>query len=248
MIEQVLNVLKNYFSSPIGAIAITFAFFFCIYFVFASVAHFIEKLANNPIYPKKNTNQIWQEITNSLMSIAIFSLGILVIWGGIEYKVFKVTWESGYIVLLEITALIIWNDLHFYGAHRLLHSFTAFKKIHGLHHKSRPSTAFSAYSFHPVEAIILGSVLPMAMLIHDFSIRSLLLLPLWSIVINVISHTNIKHLWLSEHHQAHHYYYNGNYGFFFNLFDYIFSTECKKILRLKFGCHSPTIKNLKQSF
>ena len=178
MIEDFLFILKNYFATPIGAIVITFVFFFCIYFVFASVAHFIEQLINNPIYPKKKSNQVWQEITRSLLSIALFSFGILVIWGGIEYSLFKITWESGYIVLYEFIVLILWNDLHFYVSHRLLHTTTKLKKFHGIHHQSRPSTAFAAYSFHPAEAIILGSVLPMAMLVHDFSIRSLLLLPL----------------------------------------------------------------------
>jgi len=145
----------------------------------------------------------------------------------LKYQLFNVYFWFSPVVVAEIIVLIFWNDIHFYIGHRALHEIKFLKKMHGFHHRFRPSTPFAAFAFHPVEALILGSVLPIAMLVYDFSIYSLLFLPLWSITINTISHANIKNVFISEHHQAHHYYYNGNYGFCFPIFDKILKTEIK---------------------
>jgi sterol desaturase/sphingolipid hydroxylase (fatty acid hydroxylase superfamily) len=115
--------------------------------------------------------------------------------------------------------------------HRLMHS--QFKKIHAPHHLSISATPFTAYSMSPWEAILLGSVMPIAMLFHNFSLFSLALLPIWSIAINTLAHANSnifpsasEHslLGVIKHHQSHHSKYHGNYSFFFTQLDRWFNT------------------------
>jgi Delta7-sterol 5-desaturase len=83
------------------------------------------------------------------------------------------------------------------------------------------------------EALLLGSVMPLAMLVHDFSLLPLVLLPIWSICINALAHSNCnkfdgasEHSLLSlvRHHQSHHSRYSGNFSFLFIQLDRWFGT------------------------
>ena len=83
--------------------------------------------------------------------------------------------------------MVLWNDLHFYAMHRLLHQ--KLRRAHAIHHRSVAATPFASYSMSATEALLLGSVMPLAMLAHDFSWQALLFLPVWSIAINTLSHS-----------------------------------------------------------
>ena len=63
--------------------------------------------------------------------------------------------------------------------------------------------------------------------------EALIFLPVWSIFINTLSHSNCdllptgkahSILGFIRHHQSHHTHYHGNYGFFFNHLDRWFGT------------------------
>src|SRR5690606_40504614 len=72
-------------------------------------------------------------------------------------------------IALEILALVAWNDVHFWINHRLLHT-RLLRRFHLPHHRSVVTTPFSTYSFHPVEALMLGNVILLPMVLHDFSL------------------------------------------------------------------------------
>lgn len=218
------EILQNYYATQCSSIITTFIFFSTIYFFFAGIAYCIEISINKPVHSGVKNGQIFNEVVKSLQTISIFSLGFLVVWYGLRYKIFSINFKFSFVAFCELIILILWNDVHFYFSHRLLHKVKLLKKYHSVHHKFRPSTPFAAFAFHPVEAIILGSVLPIALLFHEFSAFSLIFLPIWSIIINTLSHANIKNLSLSQHHQDHHFYYQGNYGFFFQGLDKLFKS------------------------
>ncbi|MGB4812591.1 MAG: sterol desaturase family protein [Methylophilaceae bacterium] len=188
----------------------------------------IAKVVNRPISLKPlHANQIRKEIIQSLRAILIFGVGMLLPWLMLKKGFTSIIVEANVAVIFaEGLALIIWNDIHFYGMHRLLHR--RFKKAHGIHHQSIASTPFSAYSMSITEAVLLGSVMPLAMLFHHFSLQALLFLPVWSIFINTLAHSNCNLfpkasanslLGFIKHHQDHHSYYQGNYSFFFPQLD-----------------------------
>lgn len=211
-------------------------YFLIIYLFFASFTWCIARLVTRPIESKKiKAAQIRTEILDSLRSILIFGIGLVIPWAMITFNLAAFPEKISVISILnELLILIIWNDIHFYGMHRLLHS--QFKKIHSAHHLSVTATPFTAYSMSIWEAMRLGSVMPIAMLFHDFSIVSLAFLPIWSIAINTLAHSNCnlfpnasEHSLLGfvKHHQNHHSNYHGNYSFFFTQLDCWFKTTQK---------------------
>lgn len=177
--------------------------------------------------------QIRRELVASIVSILIFGIGLVFPWGILQlgwaaFAVDVAAWQVG----VEIAVLFVWNEAHFYASHRLLHT-PALRRFHGQHHRSTVATPFSTYAFHPVEAILLGSVPLIPMLLHDFSFAALLSLPLMSIVLNTLGHTNYEFsarapargfFGASRRHHLHHAHYHGNYGFLIGTFDRLLGT------------------------
>ncbi|GMH38599.1 hypothetical protein BSKO_06483 [Bryopsis sp. KO-2023] len=58
---------------------------------------------------------------------------------------------------LTIALLDILHDAWFYWTHRLMHWGPLYKHIHHIHHRTRAPTAFTGYSFHVIEALIVFS-------------------------------------------------------------------------------------------
>jgi sterol desaturase/sphingolipid hydroxylase (fatty acid hydroxylase superfamily) len=109
-----------------------------------------------------------------------------------------------------------------------------FYKFHLDHHLSSVPSPFSAYSFHWVEGLILGSVMPIIMVFHDFQFYSIMTLPVMSIVLNVLGHSNVNFfpkakssslLSFSRNHSLHHLYPKTNFGFLLPWFDQVFKTN-----------------------
>ena len=167
--------------------------------------------------------QLWREITCSFVSILVFGVGLIVPW-----YLYQIGWlrlaqsAGGWQIALEMAALVVWNEVHFYANHRLLHT-RVLRRFHLVHHKSIRTTPWSTYSFHPIEALMLGSVILLPAVLHDFSLTALVFIPVWSIVLNNVGHSNYasgRPVWFdflsraSAHHALHHTNYHGNYGFF----------------------------------
>jgi sterol desaturase/sphingolipid hydroxylase (fatty acid hydroxylase superfamily) len=203
-------------------------FFLLIYFGFAVPVWLLARRIDRPIESRPLAhNQVRLEILNSLRSTLLFGIGM-----GLTWFAYRLGWigldlgASGLKILLEMLFMVIWNDLYTYSVHRFLH--VKLKKTHVTHHKSVTATPFTAYSMSSLEALLLGAVMPAAMLLHDFSPTALLFLPLWSILINTLSHSNCDFfpgaadgslLGFIRHHQMHHSRYHDNFGFFFSQLD-----------------------------
>jgi len=52
------------------------------------------------------------------------------------------------------------QDSWFYWTHRAMHHRSLFKRMHAIHHQSRPPTAWTAMSFHPLESVTGAIVIP----------------------------------------------------------------------------------------
>jgi len=179
--------------------------------------------------------QLRDELGWSHASILVFGLGSLTVWLGLRADVFRievgVAWP---VIAAECLVLVLWNDLHFYACHWLLHRRAMFPRFHLQHHRSHVVTPFATYSFHPVEAALLGSVMPIAMLARDFSQEALLFLPVYSLAVNTMGHSNYdlfpsrrtgQLTTFSRRHQMHHALFHGNYGFMLPWLDWLFRTR-----------------------
>lgn len=135
-------------------------------------------------------------------------------------------------------ALIVFSDAWFYCWHRLLHHPRLFRHVHAVHHKSVDVNPFSSYSFHGVEALVLGGwVLPVVLLVPIY-LPMLGVLQVVGLANNVMSHLGHEFLprWLlrvpvlrwmntATFHNLHHLSFNGNYGLMFRFWDRMLGTE-----------------------
>ena len=142
-------------------------------------------LDTRPLKP----DQLQREWRQSFHSVLIFGTGMIVPgafcnWAG----PISPTASTGRIAL-EIVALLIWNDVHFWINHRLLHT-RRLVRYHGDHHRSVVTTPWSTYSFHPIEALMLGNIILLPMVVHDFYFWSLASVPVLSLILNLIGHSN----------------------------------------------------------
>lgn len=214
--------------------------FFCgIYIFFSATAWLLTRqiLPALKIGAPLNTNplgvdQLRREWLLSAQSILLFGGGMVFPWGLLQLGWAGLAPESTPLqTALEIAVLVAWNEVHFYANHRLLHT-RWLQAFHLPHHRSLVTTPLSSYSFHPVEAALLGSVLMLPMLLHDFSVYALLALPLISLLVNQIGHSNYElrpnaphHAFSGSYrHNAHHACFYGNYGFLFPYMDRWFGT------------------------
>lgn len=217
------------------------AFFGGIYLVFGALMWLLTSkllpalgigrvLDPRPLVP----GQLKRELQQSAMSILLFGTGMIFPWGLLQLGWANLTPDaSGIRIALEILALVIWNDIHFWVNHRLLHT-KLLRKFHLPHHRSVVTTPFATYSFHPIEAAMLGNVILLPMLVHDFSFWSLASVPIFSLFFNCIGHANYDFFtrvsyahWFaaSRRHHLHHACYHGNFGFQFTFMDRLFRTR-----------------------
>jgi lathosterol oxidase len=178
--------------------------------------------------------QVAREIGWSLVSVVIFGTGLVVPWwmirqGWIVVLVDVPWWKVG----LELSVLVLWNDVHFYVNHRLLHHKWLFPRFHLQHHRSIVVTPFTTYAFHPVEASMLTNMLIWPVMVHDFSWQALVAMPVISLWFNNVGHSNYDGfpcvagssvLTSARRHHLHHAKYHGNYGFLFSFMDRLFGT------------------------
>ena len=189
-------------------------------------------LDTRPLKP----DQLQRERRLSFNSVLVFGLGTIVPWGFLKlgWAHLSPTAGAGRIAL-EILALLLWNEVHFWVNHRLLHT-RQLVRYHGDHHRSTVTTPWSTYSFHPVEALMLGNIILLPMVVHDFSFWSLASVPVLSLILNTIGHSNYdffpkvsdSHLLAaSRRHHLHHARPAGNYGFSLAFMDRFMRTQVK---------------------
>lgn len=215
-------------------------FFSLLYFLGAAITDYLvrrkepdlKKIVNAP---KKRQRAI--EIRNSLISILVFSLQAILFQQLFAMGIFQVGFSQPWNCLWEIPMLFLWNEVHFYCMHWLLHRKWMIRNVHRVHHWSVEPTAYSIYSFHWVEAFMLGTVIFFPLFVHNFQIYSLLSLPLMSLLVNLLGHCNHE---LSDEsdpssfskytfrHSMHHKYGKGNFGFMLPWIDQLFGTQLTK--------------------
>ena len=207
----------------IDAVIISGAFFAALYVIFSSITWLTVRHAGaNSSIDRRSLpkGQVIREILASVMSIAMFcvvtALTFLAIRGGELQVSGAVSWMRW---AFEVALLALWNEVHFYTTHRLLHLPFLYKNVHHIHHRSVIVTPFASWRFHWIEALLLGAVMPLAMMMHTFSVWSLTMLPILSLFWNVVGHSNWRPGLLpwwenaSARHAYHHRNMRFNYGF-----------------------------------
>lgn len=219
-----------------------FLFFSTLYFAGTSIASFILKRQRDkgkvhPIHQNMQQGQIKSEIQRSLVSIFIFGIQAIVFPWFIQKGYFRISFDNVWNCLWEIPVMFFWNEIHFYGVHWLLHRRWFMKNVHYVHHQSKEATVFSVFSFHWIEAFLLGTVVFFPLALHSFNVFSVLSLPVMSIILNLMGHSNHEpdvkpgsedHLRVAFRHAMHHKWSQGNFGFMLPWLDKLFKTNLPK--------------------
>ncbi|WP_240959930.1 sterol desaturase family protein [Novosphingobium olei] len=187
--------------------------------------------------------QMRSEIGWSLVSCLIYGLPAgVVAWGWQQHGWTKIyTDPRAYPLWWLPVSLLVYLFLHdswFYWTHRWMHRPAVFRAIHSIHHASRPPTAWAAMNFHPVEAAIVGLLIPALVFVIPIHAGMLGLVLLVMTVMGVTNHMGWEMFphwlvhsragqWLitASHHHRHHELYRCNYGLYFRFWDRLCGTD-----------------------
>ena len=121
--------------------------------------------------------------------------------------------------ILLFPLIAVWEALHFYFTHRLLHWKPLYDRFHSVHHRNVTIGPWSGFSMHPVEHLLYLSSLFVMLVIPSHPLH-MLFLAFWLTLSTATSHSGYQELIVgnfrttiaSFHHQLHHRYFNCNYG------------------------------------
>jgi sterol desaturase/sphingolipid hydroxylase (fatty acid hydroxylase superfamily) len=139
--------------------------------------------------------------------------------------------------LFTFVVLFFFHDAYFYAIHRLMHWPPLYRYVHLIHHKSTNPSPWTAYAFHPLEALLEGAVIPLMAFIVPVHVSVIGLLMIFQIVYNVYGHLGYElfprkfhKTWIgrfvntSVAHNLHHGKFHGNYGLYTLIWDRLFGT------------------------
>lgn len=202
------------------------------------------------------SDQIGREIRWSLLSALIYGTPAgIVLWGWRHFD-----WS---LITTDFTALPWWyhplsvliflavQDGCFYWTHRWMHRPKVFRLAHAVHHQSRPPTAWTAMSFHPIEALTGAVVVPVLVFFVPIHLSMLGLVLAVATVMGVTNHMGWEAFprrlvhsslgnWLitASHHERHHEDYQCNFGLYFRFWDRLCGTDRGLSQRLiEDACH-----------
>ena len=238
------QIIENiiYQSSYFSLYGLTLVYFLFLYFVLAPVFLSVCKLLNKQrllhkiIDKKVKQKQIHFEIKHSFKSILVFGFSVLPIVYLIRNDKITLLPDTLWNIILGVTILTIWNEIHFFIVHRIMHIPFFMKRVHYVHHQTRVPTVWSVYSFHWFEALLLSTVPLTIMPFISFSILAVFIYPLASILLNYAGHCNYRfgngygNSWklFGTYHNEHHSRGRDNYGFASNALDKFYQRYIKK--------------------
>lgn len=163
-------------------------------------------------------NMAWS-LLSGLTLWTIYEVGLL--WAFATGWAPRHDWSDGPVWFLFLFfALPLWESLHFYWVHRLLHWPPLYRFAHAVHHRNVNPGPWSGLAMHPLEHLIYFSSVLIHLVIPSHPIH--LLFHLYVLTLSaVIGHCGFDALRLGSrgrlalghfHHQLHHRYFTCNYG------------------------------------
>ncbi len=192
---------------------------------------------------KGQSAQVRREIGWSLASAAIYGVPAgIVAWGWQEYGWTRIYSDAAafpwWWMPASALAFLLLHDTWFYWTHRLMHRPWWYRKMHAVHHDSRPPTAWAAMSFHPWEALSGAIVIPLLVFVVPIHVAMLGAVLAIMTLMGVTNHMGWEMFparlvkgnagkWLitASHHELHHQKYRCNYGLYFRHWDRLCGTD-----------------------
>ncbi|WP_116124488.1 sterol desaturase family protein [Lewinella sp. IMCC34183] len=183
--------------------------------------------------------EIWRSAVVSLI-FAVFGIAVLFLWQE-GYTRLYLSLDSGrdvwWLVAGPVLFLLI-QETYYYWVHRWMHRPGIYERVHRWHHESIETTAWTAFSFHPLEALLQAVFLPLSVLLipmHALAFLTLLAVMTLSATINHAGVEVFPASWGrlpllrgligATHHDVHHKQARYNFGLYFTFWDKWMGTE-----------------------
>lgn len=194
---------------------------------------------NKKAYPPQQFKKevYWSMITALIFAVIGAFLGVL--------------WQKGYTAIylnindftlfwfpLSIVISMFIHETYYYWLHRLMHHPKIYKQVHQVHHDSRITSAWTAFSFHPIEGFLEALIMPIIVILIPMHLYAIIIHLTIMTVTAAINHLDIeiyprnlfgnilgKHIIGATHHSHHHKFYRYNFGLYFTFWDKWGKTE-----------------------
>lgn len=195
------------------------------------------------LYPRMKPKQLYasvpdrrhrkREIFYSILTTVIFlgPVALIVTTRGMGiFKIYPSISDFGWVwYFTSFIVLGLWHETYFYWIHRFMHWGPIYRHVHHVHHLSREPTPFTAFAFHPLEAILESAAFVLLALVFPLHSSALAIFALFSFVMNVYGHLGLEIFrhergpWVyvnsPRYHAWHHRCYRGNYSLYTNFWD-----------------------------
>lgn len=219
--------------------------FFQLYFYFWRVKQWENLKLNKQTYPE---NQFKKEVFWSMLTAVIFA-----VIGAFT----ALCWQRGFTAIyLNINDYPLWwiplsvffsmfiHETYYYWLHRLMHHPKIYKHIHKIHHNSKITSAWTAFSFHPLEGFLEALIMPLIIIIIPMHLYVIIFHLTLMTISAAVNHLDIeiyprnlfgnflgKHVIGATHHSHHHKFYRHNFGLYFTFWDKWGKTESPNFQR-----------------
>jgi sterol desaturase/sphingolipid hydroxylase (fatty acid hydroxylase superfamily) len=199
------------------------------------------RLGKKPVDKKQFYTEVkWSIITAIIFAFAGTLTGLL--WQKGYTKLYQDLYEYGLWYLpVSLLASMLIHETYYYWLHRWMHKPKVFRLLHKVHHDSNTTSAWTAFSFHPLEGLLQAIVLPVTIMVLPMHLYVLIIQLTLMTFSSVINHLEIevypahfhKHFigrWLigATHHSLHHKQFRYNFGLYFTFWDKLKKTESPK--------------------
>ncbi len=211
--------------------------------VFFAAASLLQKKApSRRLQPQPFTReQIIREIGYSFSSAITFTAVVAAIIGMTQAGWTQIYSDPAQYGLwwfwLQIPVALLIQDFYFYWMHRAIHLPGFYEAAHKVHHLSTNPSSFSAFAFHPIEAVLEIGIFFVLIILMPLNVFALGITALLSLIYNAYGHMGYEIMprfiakspigWVlnkSAYHNQHHRTYKYNYGLYTTIWDRAFGT------------------------
>ncbi|MEO0714547.1 MAG: sterol desaturase family protein [Pseudomonadota bacterium] len=185
--------------------------------------------------------QLLREIGYSMLTVIVFTgvIGCIIAMrrAGLTQLYFDPSEYGWAWFWLQIPVVLLIQDWYFYWMHRAVHMSPLYERVHKTHHLSTNPSAFSAFAFHPIEAMLEIAIFVVLIVVMPLHVTALFVAGFLSLIYNVYGHLGYEIMprfiarsrigsWLntSAYHNQHHRTYRYNYGLYTVIWDKLHGT------------------------
>lgn len=236
---------RSFWNHPLLVIAFIISLMTVIFLRYFIVSVIYKSLLERFFHSKRNTfkqrsNQIKREVRWSILSSLVFALLCAISLLAYQYDLTAIyvdveTYSWAYFFVSPVIVLFLY-ETYYYWLHRWMHQPGIFKIVHKVHHDSMLPTVFTAFSFHPLEALLQFIFFPILILflpLHPIMMGIIFTVLTISAMVNhsgkeIYGRGSLpKHIIGSAHHDLHHRMFRYNFGLTLTWWDKWMKTEHK---------------------